>query len=67
MNAEDHDKCKGCRHQKTDIKTQWCYMFKNPPEILPCAQHDRYALERKITGELIKKNPAFILGFILNR
>lgn len=39
-------------------------MFKDAPEQLPCGQHDKFALERSITGYLIKKNPALILAFM---
>ena len=63
LNSEHCEKCNGCKHI-TSSNYQWCYMFKNEPETLPCGQHDKFALERAITGHLIKKNPALILAFL---
>jgi hypothetical protein len=40
-------------------------MFKKAPEVLPCGQHDKYELQRRITGELIRKNPAYLIGMIM--
>ncbi len=59
-----NDKCKGCKHI-TDNGNEFCYMFLKAPEVLPCGQHDKYKLERELTGRLIKKNPSLILGMLL--
>ena len=75
MSAENHaaqcDACDGCRHRNVrgpdaESVEQWCYMFENAPPQLPCGQHDRYAVERKITGALLTKYPALFGAFIIN-
>ena len=30
-------------------------MFEKEPEILPCAQHDKYVAQRKANGEALRK------------
>lgn len=55
MNSMDCKACCGCKHRKCVYK-QWCYMFKENPDILPCAQHDMFKLFRKISGDLIYKS-----------
>ena len=34
--------CNGCKHQLLE-EGGWCYMFKDKPQKVPCAQHDVYA------------------------
>jgi hypothetical protein len=36
------DGCAGCQW-RTDIRDEWCEMFRDEPEDLPCAQHDQFA------------------------
>lgn len=52
MNSSNNERCKGCKHV-TDNNNEWCYMFKDPPISLPCAQHDKYSEQRKINGKKI--------------
>ena len=40
------ENCRGCKHIHY-TSSGFCYMFENRPEILPCAQHDKYAEQRK--------------------
>ena len=63
MKAIHNEKCNGCKHQIKE-KDYWCYMFKNKPSILPCGQHDKYKLERQLTGKLIKRNPIILYAMI---
>jgi len=59
-----HKDCKQCSHDIL-VPGQWCYMFKDKPEKLPCGQHDKFASIRKVTGEAIKKNPALLMGIVM--
>ena len=54
MNSFNCKNCDGCSH-KEDKTNQWCYMFLDKPEIIPCGQHDKYKKQRQINGRLIKK------------
>jgi len=47
--------CEGCKHI-TNNNLEYCYMFQSAPSILPCAQHDKYAEQRKINGRKIYAN-----------
>jgi len=58
-----YEACNKCKHQE-NIMNQWCYMFIDKPEVLPCGQHDKFAVERAITGHLIKKYPSLMFGFL---
>lgn len=49
--------CNGCQWQGQP-GGEWCYMFDDAPENLPCAQHDKYETERKMAAAILKKNPA---------
>jgi len=64
MNSYHCEACEGCKHI-TNRTDEFCYMFKKAPEVLPCGQHDKYELQRRITGELIRKNPAYLIGMIM--
>ena len=61
MDNNNTEKCNGCQHQSI-VKGQWCYMFLDRPEKLPCGQHDKHKLERQITGDLIRRNPLILYG-----
>ena len=61
-NSINEMKCNGCQHQEQN--ENWCYMFKNAPAVLPCAQHDKYAEVRKAIGRLIRKNPLVLMAMI---
>lgn len=52
MNSSNNEKCVGCKYITGD-NSSYCYMFETSPEILPCAQHDMYAEQRKINGKKI--------------
>lgn len=54
VNSIDCKGCHGCKHRR-NISKQWCYMFDKKPNTLPCGQHDKFKLYRKITGNLIYK------------
>lgn len=44
-------------------------MFREAPEELPCGQHDKFAGERKATGQLVTEHPeimAMIIGSLSN-
>lgn len=62
--AASCEACNGCQHQNHS-DGGWCYMFENPPETLPCGQHDKFELERQITGRLIQRCPIILYGFII--
>lgn len=71
--AAQCDACEGCQHRnvrgpdaETAAQPQWCYMFEKAPSQLPCGQHNRYAVERKITGALLKKYPVLFGAFVIN-
>lgn len=49
INVTKQIKCNGCRHQLSD-QGGFCYMFEREPDILPCAQHDKYADLRRANG-----------------
>lgn len=50
--------CNGCKHKGlATTETCFCYMFDNKPEIIPCGQHDKYEVERRLTGAMMRKHP----------
>jgi len=55
--------CEGCQHRLT-VVNQWCYMFRDKPEKVPCGQHDKFRLHREITGRMLKKHPEMFLAFV---
>ena len=60
MNSTKCKQCNGCKHQ---IKYKgWCYMFKNKPDIIPCGQHDKYDLNRKVISKILKEHPEYLQG-----
>lgn len=63
MNSYVCKECEGCRHITNKVD-EWCYMFRDAPEQLPCGQHDKYAELRRINGKLFAKNP---LLFMISR
>ena len=69
LKAVNCKECEGCKHRKANEEELFCYMFKDKPNVVPCGQHDKYAIEREITGMLFKKYPAqmkFALSVMLN-
>lgn len=52
MNSSNNKLCEGCKHI-TDNNLEYCYMFQNPPVVLPCAQHDIYEKLRVNNGKKI--------------
>lgn len=62
--GEDVQKgCEGCTQSKIESDGH-CYMFVEPPEQLPCAQHDMFYEQRKQLGSLVRKNPQ-VLAMII--
>lgn len=54
--------CKGCKH---NIPSEgFCYMFDKAPKQLPCGQHDKFSVERELTGKLLLKHPLLFFAFI---
>lgn len=61
--------CDGCQWQGQREGANWCYMFEQAPENLPCAQHDKFAIEQAVTRSLVRRRPevlAMIIGSISN-
>jgi hypothetical protein len=58
------EKCFDCSHAKDADPGNYCYMFKTAPDILPCGQHDKFKMERQITGQLITKHPEILAMMI---
>jgi hypothetical protein len=58
--------CFGCNHMLGAGNNQWCYMFEAPPDILPCAQHDKFSGERQIMGSLICRHPEILAMMIMS-
>ena len=52
--------CDGCQWQHEGEAGNWCYMFQDAPENLPCSQHDKFEGERRVMGAMIRKCPAII-------
>jgi len=48
--------CLNCSHSRFPCKGLYCYMFKEIPNIIPCAQHDMYSELRKATEKVLKEN-----------
>ena len=46
MSSKNCEACKGCKHI-TNNNVEFCYMFLDQPNVLPCAQHDKYAEQRR--------------------
>lgn len=63
MNSFNLGMCEGCTHMKNDNE-DFCYMFKQKPENLPCWQHDKFNEIRKRSGALLLKNPISFMEFI---
>ena len=61
MNSFELNLCEGCEHI-TNKQSEFCRMFRERPENLPCGQHDKYAEIRKKNGELLRKNPALFIA-----
>ena len=55
--------CSGCSWID-DGGENWCQMFEEKPSELPCGQHDKFKLEREITGRMIRKNPIILIGMV---
>ena len=49
--------CDGCSHVDDPHGAGWCYMFESPPDVLPCAQHDKFKVQRNATAMLAKQHP----------
>jgi hypothetical protein len=54
------DGCDGCQWQHEGSGGNWCYMFQSAPDQLPCAQHDKFEIERAAMSAMIQKCPAII-------
>lgn len=63
--AHNCDGCRGCQWRNQAASGDWCGMFSDAPDNLPCAQHDCFALEREITTALIRKNPALLTMMLM--
>ena len=50
MNSFELKLCAGCSHI-TNNKDEFCYMFLDRPEALPCGQHEPFAEIRTKNGE----------------
>lgn len=62
---EINKECLDCTHSKQrEDNGNYCYMFEKSPEHLPCGQHDKFAEARRLTGNLIRKNPAILAMMI---
>lgn len=58
--------CAGCQYSTWPTAAgSWCYLFYRKPETLPCAQHDRFAPQRKTMEALIAKHPAVLFGLVM--
>ena len=55
--------CDGCRHINNDGK-DYCYMFREQPNVIPCAQHDKFKNDRKLTGRLVTEHPEILAMMI---
>jgi len=58
------EKCLDCSHSKYPDEGNYCYMFKSAPKVLPCGQHDKFKIERQMTGQLITKHPEILAMMI---
>lgn len=63
MNSFRLNLCEGCSHIENNAG-EFCYMFRDRPETLPCGQHDKYAEVRKKNGEMLRKNPALFIELV---
>lgn len=52
--------CDGCQWQAEGEAGDWCYMFQDAPETLPCTQHDKYEVEREAVTALVRKHPSIL-------
>lgn len=57
------ERCDGCSNA-TDLDGGYCRMFECQPSVLPCAQHDKYAEQRKLNGRLITQHPHILAMMI---
>jgi hypothetical protein len=57
--AYNCDGCSGCSWAEKH-SGGWCHMFKHAPDELPCSQHDKFAVEREVMNEMVRRNPAVI-------
>lgn len=64
-NASNCSACDGCSHRST-YQVGWCYMFVEPPDVMPCAQHDKYEVERAVMGKMIQRCPALLYPMVAN-
>ena len=48
LSAADHAGCEGCQYRYLGTHPDWCYMFRENPGELPCAQHDDFADLRRV-------------------
>ena len=62
-NATECTMCDGCRHQNSREGNDWCYLFRDAPEQIPCGQHDKFRDTVKPVSVLIGKNP--MIGLVL--
>jgi len=57
--SKDHSGCRGCQWRGAN-HGGWCYMFESEPSNLPCAQHDKFQIERDITQAFLRKHPEML-------
>ena len=55
VKAIECKECEGCKHRFVKEEDLFCYMFKDKPETIPCHQHDKYEVERKIAESWLLK------------
>jgi len=56
----------GCGHRDGDPNGppgQWCYMSATAPDVLSCAQHDKFEDIRKETGRFIQRQAGLMSLF----
>lgn len=59
--------CDGCQWQGQGDDRNWCQMFGTAPDELPCAQHDKFAIEREIMAAAIRHHPQLLTMMISNQ
>lgn len=63
--AKSCNSCDGCKYQHFEVDSGWCYMFKDRPENLPCAQHDKFEEKRKEMSSVVRNHPQILALMIM--
>lgn len=58
-NAQTDPGCEGCQWRSGEPGA-WCYMFDKAPKELPCAQHDRFEVQREVTQAALRRHPELL-------